>query len=62
MTCEQVAHVRMCTEWEKGGRGGACAPLKTMAMYVAFQARLIGGTEGYLASSDLLEGDITVVD
>lgn len=52
----------MCTEWEKGGRGGACAPLKTMAMYVAFQARLIGGTEGYLASSDLLEGDITVVD
>ncbi|KAK3505758.1 hypothetical protein QTP70_004108 [Hemibagrus guttatus] len=40
----------MCTEREKGGRGVACIPLKTMAMPVAFLTKLVRGTEGHMAS------------
>ncbi|KAK3545355.1 hypothetical protein QTP70_004357, partial [Hemibagrus guttatus] len=40
----------MCTEREKGGRGVACIPLKTMAMHVAFLTKLVRGTEGHMAS------------
>ncbi|KAK3545148.1 hypothetical protein QTP70_001570 [Hemibagrus guttatus] len=47
---EQVARTTMCTEREKGGRGVACIPLKTMAMHVAFLTKLVRGTEGYMAS------------
>ncbi|KAK3515947.1 hypothetical protein QTP86_020262, partial [Hemibagrus guttatus] len=47
---EQVARTTMCTEREKGGRGVACIPLKTMAMHVAFLTKLVRGTEGHMAS------------
>ncbi|KAK3566630.1 hypothetical protein QTP86_001689 [Hemibagrus guttatus] len=47
---EQVSRTTMCTEREKGGRGVACIPLKTMAMHVAFLTKLVRGTEGHMAS------------
>lgn len=47
---EKVARVRMYMERKRGGRGVACAPLKTMAMYVAFLARLVREGEGHASA------------
>lgn len=52
---EQVARVTMCTEWEKGGRGVVCIPLKTMAMYMAFLAKLRNRGPHVIAVREVLD-------
>lgn len=40
----------MYMEQKKAGGGVVCTPFKTMVMHVAFQGKLVGGTEGHVAS------------